>query len=70
MDWERMIMMIRLLNVCISVVGLGMLIASLFIPSMISPLFPVIIAFSWYVTLFYNPVAKELWERWKSKLRP
>jgi|GEM_PF-6637767 len=69
MDVDRLIFTIRLLNVCVSVVGLGMLFAALFIPSLVSPMFPAVIAFSWFVTIFYNPVAKDLWEKWKSNLR-
>lgn len=69
MNVERMILMLRVLNVCVSVVGLGVWIASLFIPANVSPLFPAIIAFSWIVTFFFNPVAKELWEKWKSNIK-
>lgn len=71
MELERLILMIRLMNVCVSVVGLLVLIAALFIPAVVSvsPMFPLIIAFSWFVTLFYNPAARELWEKWKSNLR-
>ncbi|GFR39491.1 hypothetical protein PRECH8_27870 [Insulibacter thermoxylanivorax] len=71
MDLERLILMIRLLNVCVSVVGSGMLLAAMLMPEVfsVSPAFPAIIAFSWIVTIFFNPAAKELWEKWKSNMR-